>query len=250
MVDSPVYYSPGEQRREGMSGCTIALLGCGAVALLLVIAIGIGIWYVASNFREIASNLAETVVVESVKESKLPQDQKDRIIARVSQVKEDFQAGKISDEQVEQVFENLAASPLLPLGAVEFYEEHYIKPSELSDEEKTAAVRTLERFARGVYEEKIPRGAIDEVTAPISEKNAKGEQELKDKPTADELRSMLKLAKERADNAKIPDEPFEVNIADELDRAIDAGLAVRSLAKKKRPAEEELPAEDPSGEGT
>ena len=248
MANAPVYYSPQEPRREGMSGCTIALIGCGAVAVLMVIGVAVGVWYVANNIRTIASNIAETVVIESVKDSKLPQDQKDRIVARVSQVKEDFQAGKISDEQVEQVFKNLAASPLLPLGAVEFYEEHYIKPSELSEEEKTAAIRTLERFARGVYEEKIPRDDIDKVTAPISEKNAQGEQELKDDPTADELRSMLKLAKERADKANVPDEPFEVNVADELDRAIDAGLAGRSL-KKKKPAEEELPAEDPSGEG-
>jgi hypothetical protein len=36
-----------------MSGCTFALLGCGVVALLLMVAIGIGIWYVTNNFRTI-----------------------------------------------------------------------------------------------------------------------------------------------------------------------------------------------------
>ena len=87
MDNSPVYYSPGEHRRSGMSGCTFALLGCGVVALLLIVAIGIGIWYVTTNIRTIASELIGTVAVKSVEQSKLPDDQKARIIARIGQVK-------------------------------------------------------------------------------------------------------------------------------------------------------------------
>ena len=244
MDDAPVYYSPGEHRRTGMSGCTFALLGCGVVALLLIVAIGIGVWYVTTNIRTIASNVLSSVVTSTVEQSKLPDDQKARIIARIGQVKEDFQAGLITDQQAEQVFDNLMESPLLPLGAVEFYEEQYIKPSELSEEEKQAAYRSLQRFARGVYEDKIPREAIDHVLEPVSEKEPVADKEgdrgreLKNKPTADELREMIKRAQQHADEAKIADEPFQVNVADELDRVIDAGLAGKSLKKKKDPKEE------------
>ena len=238
MDDSPVYYSPGEHRQSGMSGCTFALLGCGVVALLIIVAVGIGVWYVTTNIRSIASDVIGAVVTNSVEQSKLPEDQKARIIARIAQVKEDFKAGRITDQQAEQVFENLMESPLLPLGAVEFYEEHYIKSSELSDEEKQAAVRSLERFARGIAEEKTEKQAVDEVIAPISEAQSDGERKLKENPTPDELRAMVKLAKAHADEANIPDEPFTVNVADELDRAIDAGLAGKSLKKKKEPKQE------------
>ncbi len=42
--------------------------------------------------------------------------------------------------------------------------------------------------------------------------------------TDDELKAFLEKAKAKADAASIPDEPFEVNIADELEKAIDKVL--------------------------
>ena len=102
-------------------------------------------------------------------------------------------------------------------------EEQYINPSDLSDEEKADALLTLQRFARGVFEKSIPQKALDEITAPIKV-GPVGQQELKETITTDELKALIEAARARADEAGVPNEPFEVNIADEIDKAIDAAL--------------------------
>lgn len=51
-----------------------------------------------------------------------------------------------------------------------------------------------------------------------------GSEQLKERLTDAELKAFLEKAKEKADAANVPDEPFEVNIADELEKAIDKAL--------------------------
>ncbi len=76
-----------------------------------------------------------------------------------------------------------------------------------------------------MYEQKIDPKVIDKVTQPISTTDASGHSQLKAKPTADELRQFLALTKDQADQANIPDEPFEVDVVEQFDQAVDKALA-------------------------
>jgi len=55
---------------------------------------------------------------------------------------------------------------------------------------------------------------------PVTELMPNGRWRLKDKPTRMELDQFIENAKSRADDAKVPDEPYELNFAEELRKAI------------------------------
>lgn len=206
------------------SGCRNFALGCGCAAgcLLLVVA-GLGLW-IAMNWKNFAADIGKQVAADAVAKSSLPEVDKARIRNRINQLADDFKAGKVSTEQLGKVMEQIAQSPLLPLGLVMAADEKYVKPSGLTDEEKDAGRRTLQRLARGAFEKTIPEKDSQEVMKLVMEPQPGGGERLKERLTDDELKAFLEKAKEKADAASVPDEPFEVNIADELEKAIDKVL--------------------------
>lgn len=213
-----------DPRPPQSSGCRNFALGCGCAAssLILVLA-GLGVW-LAMNWKNWMADIGKQVAADSVARSSLPAEDKARILKRINQLADDFKSGKVSTEQIGSVMEQIAQSPLLPLGLVMAADEKYVKPSGLSAEEQEAARRTLQRLARGAFEKSIPEHDVQEVMQFVMQKQPDGNQQLKERLTDDELKAFLEKAKEKADAANIPDEPFEVNIADELEKAIDKAL--------------------------
>lgn len=205
--------------RQGglLKGCLIAF---GVLAFLGLCA-GIYVWM---HWRGWAADAAKAGVRSAVQQSQLSEDQKSRIIKRIDSLANDFDSGKLSVDQMVDVLKQIGESPLLPLGMVKAAEEKYIKPSALTAEEKAGGVRSLQRMARGVYEKKIPNSAMEEVIAPIETTGTNGQKQLKDKVTTEELKTFLAAAKKKADDAAIPDEAYEVDVAAEIEKAIDKAL--------------------------
>ncbi len=211
-------FSRAGARRAGfLKGCLIVL------AVLLVLAAAAGI-YVAMKWKGWAASAAKATVRAAVQDSQLSEDQKQRVIKRIDTLADDFESGKLTTEQLAEVFKAIAESPLLPVGMVKAAEEKYIKPSALSDTEKADGIRSLQRLARGVHEKKIPTSGLEDVLAPIQTTGANGQKQLKEKVTTEELKDFLARAKKKADDANIPDEAFEVDIASELEKAIDKAI--------------------------
>ncbi len=208
-------------RAESSSGCRTFAIGCGCLLLVMVmIAAGLGIW-AAFRWKHWAADFSMSVATEAIKRSSLPPEDKARVTKRLNGLAEDFKSGKLAPQQAWQIIEQIGKSPLLAVGMVTAADEHYVKPSGLTDDEKTTACRTLQRFARGAFEKKISEADLKEVLEMITDKQPSGQGQLKQKLTDAELNALLDKAKQKADAAGIPDEPFEVNIADELERAID-----------------------------
>jgi hypothetical protein len=202
-------------RRGGaMKGCLITL------AILLVLAIAGGI-IVAMNWKGWVGSFLKSGVSQTLAQSSLPQDQKDRINARVNSFADDFKNGKIPLDQLEPVFKEFAEGPLFPLALIFAVDEQHIKNASLTEEEKKNGRRQLDRFVRGVYEKKIAGTAISDVLAPVANTKPNGAPEIKNKVTAEELKQFFANAKTRADDAKVPDEDFKLNIADEVDKILD-----------------------------
>lgn len=214
--------SPGlfPHRRGGVK------TGCFVVFLVFVALIAAGVWYVGNNWRGWASSGVQAISEKVVAESGLPDDQKNQILAQVRSLGDDFKAGKISTEQMQKVGQEIVNSPLLPLAGVQAARKRYIEPSDMTPDEKSAAIRSLQRFARGIYEKKITpaQQAIDDTVKPIATLKPDGRWELKDKPSRLELDQFVANAKAKADAAGVPDEPFDLNIAEELKKAIDKAL--------------------------
>jgi len=194
----------------------IILIILGVIFVCLVLA---GI-YVGTHWKGWVATAANTATQQIVKDSGLPQDQRETIIKEIRQLGDDFKSGKVTTEELGRITKAIADSPLLPLAGVQAARQKYVDPSDMTPKEKDAAILTLQRFARGVHEKKIRKETIDDVVKPVADLMPNGRWKLKDKPTRMELNQFLENAKAKADDAMIPNEPFDLNIAEELKKAI------------------------------
>lgn len=215
---TPTHAARLRRRGSVLKGCLIAVV----IAVVLVI---IGVVVVAMNWRSWFSSAVGAGIEAMVNNSYLPPTEKQEVMVHVDQLMADFKSGKVSLKDLSRVAEELQESPVFPVGATMWFEQAYVAPSAMPDDEKEAARRTMDRFARGLYEEKIPVSASDDVLAPMMETTSDGEQQLKEHPTIDDIRGALANMKQRADDANIPDESFEIDISDEVEKAIERALA-------------------------
>jgi hypothetical protein len=200
------------------------LVGCLIAVAVVIILLAIGAIYVGMHWKGWAANAVQQMTAAAIKEAGLPKDQQDQILADVRKLGDEFKAGTLTLDQIQKVGAAIAASPLLHLGALQLANQKYIEPSTMTTEEKAAANRSLQRFARGVYEKKITTNTVEDVIKPVITLQPDGSWELKEKPTREELDQFVANAKEKADAAKVPDEPFDLNIAKELHKTINSAL--------------------------
>ena len=191
------------------------------LAIIAAIGIALGIW-AAMSWRSWAATGMQNAAATMVQQSGLDPQQQQAVMQRVQTLATDFKAGKLSIEQMQGIVEQVARGPLLPAGVAWGLQERYVAVSLLNDQEKAEARMHLQRIARGVIEKKIPLEAFNEIVAPVSTKQPTGSMKPKDQLTLDELKALVARAKAKADGASIPLEPFTIDIAAELDKAIAA----------------------------
>jgi len=187
---------------------------------VIVLCVALGAVYVAMNWKTWTANAANVATEQMVKESGLPEDQRNAIMAEIRQLGDDFKSGRVSTQQMGELVKTITQGPLIPLAGVQLARHKYIEPSTMTPAEKESSILAVQRFARGVYEKKIPKEELDEVIGPISEPGPGSRRKLKDNPSNEEVTQFVANAKAKADAAKIPNEPFDLNIADELKKAI------------------------------
>lgn len=212
---------PFFQARRGnfLAGCLVVL----AILMILLLIAGVYVWM---NWKGWAASFTTAGARELLRQSKMPEDQKQAIIAEVDSLATDFKEGRISVEEMGRVIEAVAKSPVIPLAGVQFAKEKYIDRSDMTAEEKAAANRSLQRFARGVHEKKITPAdeQVTDALKPIARLKPGNQWELKDNPTRQELDQFVANCKAKADEAQVPDEPFDLNFASELKKAINQAL--------------------------
>lgn len=237
---NPYSHDDLPQQRQKMSGCAKAGIGCGIVAVVLMIAAGIGAWWLANNFRAVATNAGAVVMKKALAELDLPDDQRQRINARIDDIGDKFKSGEITDQQMAAIFENVVQSPLIPAGAVLIARKAYIDNSNLDEAERDAGGLALNRFVRGCMDDLIPQGRIDDVLDHITARKNGDRREFKQSLTDEELRAFISEAKAAADEVGVAEVVPDVNFADEFDKAVDEALGLHADG----PAEPDFPAAD------
>jgi hypothetical protein len=210
--------------KKGLSGCAIAAIGCGVIILLGLIAAGIAAWWVSENIREVGTDIAVSAMKEGLKELEVPDDQRQRMHARIDEIGEQFKQGNLELEQVGEIFKRISEGPLLPAGISLFVKRVYIRDSGLDEEEKAAAHLAIQRYSRGVIDKSISDATQQSVLDLISTKDLQGNRQFKQQLTDDELREFIEAARKAADDAGVATEVPEINFADEFDKAIDEAL--------------------------
>ena len=218
--------SPEKPSPSGNEGCgwTTCLLGCLGITVILGLAFCGGAWYVYNNAGKWGADIARNMIVSVVNESELTPEDKQGVIAQVDRVTDAYKQGKITMQEVGQVMESLAKSPLMPMIMVYAVEEQYIKNSGLSDEEKAEAHITLQRLMRGAFDKKISEQELDAILDDVSYKGPNNQREIKQNLTDAEVRAFLAKAKKLADEKEIPEDEIKLDIVGEIKKAVDEGL--------------------------
>jgi len=214
--------APPAAAQKGGGNTALKLIGCGCLTLIILGAVG-G-YFMVTNFRRLAANAARTVAVSAIRNSQMPKATQDGLIQQIDRVTGAYKRKEISLNQVAAVMEALAKSPLIPMALVNAADVKYVQPSGLGVEEKKRGSIELQRFGRGVVEDKIKKAEIDAALDLISVKKGDNERQLKQKLTDEEVRTFLAKVKETADAHQIPDEPYKIDPVAEFKKMVDKAL--------------------------
>lgn len=210
-------------------GCARAAWGCGIVAAVVFLALlAVTIW-VALSWKRWMVNTGRQIAVDVVDRMPLEPDDRRRILAALDRVGDAFVAGRIDGDGLGRLFSGIGEGPLLPLAIVKAAELKYVARSGLPPDEQETARRTLERAGRGLVERTVSPDDFEELDATIMEPDPRappGEdrRRLKEQLADDELRDFLARLKARIDEAGVPDEPWVVDVAAEVEKAVAAAL--------------------------
>ncbi|MDX2147081.1 MAG: hypothetical protein SFZ23_06120 [Planctomycetota bacterium] len=201
------------RRGSALKGCLIAA----AVLLVLLIIAGV---VVAMNWRNWSATALQAGTTSLVQQSKLPDDQKTKIINSVQRVTDDFKAKKVTLDQLQKVMTQIVQGPVMQLGVLQSLKERHVDGSALTPEEKEAAALALQRFSRGVIDGTIPIPEVQKLMLDLGVDPATGEIPGGGVAAIDVVKKFIENAKTKADEAKVPDEPYVVDFAAEVDKAI------------------------------
>lgn len=213
---------------EGNSGCwKVGAIGCG----VLLLAVGIGGYYAyiaaAQAARDVGAAGLEAMTEEMMKELKLPPEEVEAAMQPVHEFADRIRNGEVGLEEIGRVGEALDKGNLIAIFMMRGFQLKYLEPSGLPDEEKQAGAITVSRFVQGLTTEAIAQeeweAVSDVICTTTTDESGNTNQELKDALTDEELRHCLTLAREAADEAAIPQQKFAIDLAAELQKALDQG---------------------------
>lgn len=221
------------RRGNILVGCLAAL---GVVAVLVVIG-GIVLWM---NWKGWSASAMNATMKAAVQESKLPAGQQTRINTQVDQLTAAFEAGDVTMEDLMEVVQALDGHPILPVGLLEYVETNSLKAEGLTDEERAAGELATQRIQRAMVEGQMVLADLDPILEPISQRDADGDLQPLQNPTAPQVRLYIEAAQKKADELNIPAEPYQVDVAEQIERLINDTLG-REVVSAPAPAGEAPP---------
>lgn len=205
------------RRGNLLVGC-LAVLG---VVVVLAVVGGVILWM---NWKPWTASAMNATMKAVVQESKLPADQQSRINTQIDQLTSAFKAGDITFEDLGNVIKAMEGHPILPVGLLEYVEMNSMKASGLTDEERAAGALATQRVQRALIEEKIVMADIEPILEPISQRDSGGDLQPLQNPTAPQVRLYIEAARAKADELGIPNEPYDVDVAEQIERLINDTL--------------------------
>jgi hypothetical protein len=224
MTEEQDLQTPVEQP-QAKSGCSTGLkvvgIGCGTIILLILIVIGVLYW----KGRDIAASIASKGVTHMIDQSGLPDEQKARLQDLAGGLIEEFKNNELTTEELAGIMMSFGESNLFPLMFIDAMGDGYINKSGLSEEEKEAGRLSVDRFVRGVAEEKIESRDTGEVLGVVIEQVGENQYRAKDSLTDKEVRSLIEKMNACSDSANIPQEPYVLDVAAEFEKVVQKGKA-------------------------
>jgi hypothetical protein len=225
--------------QQGNRGIIIASTILGSVAIVMLACCGGGYFLyfqLSKGFREMGTEVVRAAATAAVENSDFSDEDKQEMTAQINRVAAGYKAGEIELDEAMNVMVKLSNSPLFSLAALRKVQETYVKPSGLGEQEKDDALLSIGRVSRGIVEKRIQPVRLDAlndrhlmVVEQVQSQFEDGEmqkiKQFKIEVTDDELRQYLLELKKLADDASIPEEPYEPDVGGEFKRIVDEALA-------------------------
>jgi len=205
-------------------GCKWLAIGCFVTALVLLLVASVASFWIYKNSSRLIADGAVTVGEQMVNEMDLPPEQSDQIVDRIKGLGEQYKEGKITLEDLVEVGEELSKDEdVIMSGIVYFVDSQVLEEAPIDDDLRAEVRRMTHRLARGVIEDQIELDDLKPLMDGIVKKTADG-YELDPDVSQEDFENVLESAKTIADQAEIPDEPYEVDFMKEVDEVIDSVL--------------------------
>ena len=220
----PAAFSPPPKKRGVNVLVVLLLLFLGFVFVGGVVCVA-GVWYVASNIDKWVVGIGREAVVAMINDSELPDGEKAEVITQVDRVVTAYKEKKIDQADLERIFTDLQDSPALKALALYGIEDQFLTGTSLSEEEIDQGRTTFQRALRGVYEGKISDETFYNLLPGFEGADVRlASTNANENSSDDDLREALVKLKVLADNAGIPDEPFQLDIGDAVKGLVDRAL--------------------------
>ncbi|EDY82926.1 hypothetical protein VDG1235_2549 [Verrucomicrobiia bacterium DG1235] len=205
------------------------LVGCFGFILLAVLLIGGGLLWLFTTGKTVITDKIREEIIAEIETADLGGEQRSALITEINRITEGFQSGEISMKQMVLIADELGQSPAMRIIQLTGSENDPLADRDIAPDEKADAMLTINRFVYGVFEERIPESAMDDVINPLLAGNNESEEydqmKFRSDITDAELRSALRKAKDYADRANIGIANIEPDIAREVRETVDRILA-------------------------
>lgn len=225
-MSEPHFTDPPQPPAKEKSGCgKPALFGCLGIAVLFFVVAAGGVYWFMTKGKVLITESARESIVAEIRGSDLPQAQQQELITEIDRLAGGFASGEIGLKEMAVIMDEIGDSSLMTTIKLYGAQGDPLASSELSPEEREAAMTTLKRFAFGVFEERIPESAIQEIIDPLLVDPSDPESmRFRSDISPEELEAALAQAEAYADRAGISETDIEPDLARELRRIVDRVL--------------------------
>lgn len=222
-------------------------IGCVVVIVVVVLAFGVGAYYVKTQWRHWAATGINAVTDDMLADFQLPASDREGVKAEITRFTSQLEAGAVTSEHMQKLMEALQQGPLPGLLFLHAVVVGQVIPADIPVEEAQAARLNAQRLQRAVVEGKVTSQALQDVLKFIpreAEARPKAEAESGSQPpeafnveafgppkknmTAEDWRPVMGLIKKLADDAGIPNEPYQLELTQEIRKLLDQVLTASS----------------------
>ena len=208
---------------ESKTSSCLKILGIGCVVVIVVgvLAVGTGVYYVKTHGLEMAAKGITVVTDGMIKDSKLSDSDKAGVRSEIARFTTRLKAGEVSMNQVKKLADTVQQGPLPALLFLQAVATGKLIPPEIPAEESAAARLDAQRLQRAAAEGKVTTLSLQEVLRDIPQ-NEQGKP--KEKITPEDWRPVMAKIKKMADDAGIPNEPYQMELTQEIRKVFDEVL--------------------------
>ena len=210
----------GAETPKKGSKATKWLIGCAIAIVVIGLLCAFGAWATWKWGKGFVFDQLQEGLVQAVEESDLPPEQVDSIVADLGRLRAGIDADEVDLEEFGRLVEEIESGPLPSLFFLHALQVHVAASPGLSVEEKESSVRVVQRAQRGLQEGGVSRYDLEQAL-DLRLDMSSGEDPTVQWDSPDELRAATASLKALVDERGVPDEPYQVDVAEVFGDMVD-----------------------------